>query len=125
MLLLYARAAAVGLGIAVAVGAGLTFISLSFLTLVPILLTGFLVGEAVSNAGLRRPDRTFAVIAFVCACIGPTLGRALVLAFLMPVPDPGARVTLGLIGAMQSLSGFGALMALIAGGIAASRVTRY
>src|SRR3954467_2132961 len=40
MLLLYARAAAVGLGIAAAVGAGLTFINLSFLTLVPILLTG-------------------------------------------------------------------------------------
>ncbi len=105
-------------------GAVLSFLHFGALTLLPLLLTGFLVGEAVSSAGRRWPDRKLAMIAFACASVGPSLGQALVYAVMMPIPDPGVRIVVALTAAMQSLGMFGILIAMISGVIASTRVTR-
>jgi hypothetical protein len=122
---LYFSGTAAGLGTAMLGGAVLPFLSFGFFTLLLTLLVGYLVGEAVSRSTRRLPYRGLAILAFVCAAIGPILGRACVLAAMAPFPDPVARVSFSLMGAFASLGVFGLLMAIAAGMVASSRVTRF
>jgi hypothetical protein len=121
---LYLQAGGAGLATAVAAGALLSILPLGFLAMFALLAVGYVVGEAVSRASRRLPYRELAIVAFVCACLGPTLGRALLLALLVPFPDAGARALLALTAAFQSLGPFGVLVSIIAGIIASNRVTR-
>jgi hypothetical protein len=106
-------------------GVLLSLVNLGILSLLLVILAGYLVGEAVSLASRRLPYRGLAVLAFACASLGPSLGRAALLAAMIPMPDPALRATLAVTAAFQSLGAFGLLAAVVAGVIASNRVTRF
>ena len=94
------------------------------LVILPLLLTGFLVGEAVSAASRRRGGRELAILAFLCAVLGPIVGRAAFTTVLLLLSQGGARAGLAVIGAYQSFGAFGILLLVLAGIIASTRVDR-
>jgi len=122
-LLVYGRSIGAGVGVGAMCGAFLAVIQFGALAFLPMLLMGFLVGEAVSAAGRRRPARELAVIAFLSAVVGPVAGRALVFWLLTPIADPAIRASFALSAAFQALGAFGVLLAIVAGVIASSRVS--
>jgi hypothetical protein len=89
------------------------------LMLLPLLLGGFLVGEAISAASRRRGGRDMQIAAFFCAVLGPLFGRAVVLVLLAQVP---AAVALN--GAVASMGPLGLLLLLAGGVIASTRIDR-
>jgi hypothetical protein len=105
-------------------GACLGILPLGFLSLFAMLLVGYLVGEAVARASRRLPYRELAILAFCCASLGPVLGRAVLLAVILPLPDTGSRVMLAATATLLSLGPWGALASVAAGLVAANRVTR-
>jgi hypothetical protein len=116
---------AAGLGAAMVAGAILPFVSFGFFTLLLMLLVGYLVGEAVSRSTRRLPYRGLAILAFLCAAVGPPFGRACMLAATTPIGDPLARFGLAVVLSFSSLGLIGLLMAGIAGAVAYSRVTHF
>jgi hypothetical protein len=126
MLRLYAQGIAAGLGTAMAAGALLAFVRLGFFSIIGALLIGAIVGEVVSKATRRLPVRGFAVVAFVCAVLGPVVGEVLLFAVTMPVPvsDPFSRLEIAVGFVLASSSPMSLVVALAAGFIATTRVTR-
>lgn len=112
-----------GLGVGMLGGIVLSFLP-GGLLFIPLILTGFLVGEAVSAASNRRGGRGLVIIAFTCAVVGPILGRAVLTALLLPLPAPALRATVAFGGAVESLGIFGLLLLMLAGVIASTRVDR-
>ncbi len=121
---LYAQSGAAGLASAVVAGGLVAILPLGFLGFFAMLLIGYFVGEAVARTSRRLPYRELAVLAFLCAGLGPMLGRAALFVVIAPTPDPSLRATLALAAVLQSLGPFGLLTASLAGAVAASRVTR-
>lgn len=116
----YAAATAAGLGVGALGGALLGFVGFGGLGL---LVVGLAVGEVVSRAGGRRGGTTLAVVAFFGAVVGPLLGRAAVIALLVPLPDLGMRLALMaqvMIPLMMSVEG----LFLVVGGLIASSRAR-
>lgn len=118
----YLRSGAAGLGVGVLGGIALSVAPFGYLIMIALLLIGLLVGEAVSAAARRRASSGLAVLAFACAAVGPILGQAAMLVPRIPVTDPALRANVALAIAFQSLGGFGLLLLLAAGLIAATRV---
>ena len=113
----------IGLGIGMIGGVALAFFQFGVLALLPLLLTGFLVGEAVGAvAGRFSASSGLAGVAFVCTVVGPVLGRGALIALAAPVDGLGARLATGLMLAARSMAGFELLLLLIAGVLAATRV---
>jgi hypothetical protein len=118
----YVWSGAAGTGVGMLGGIILSVAPLGALIMVPLLLMGVLVGEAVSAAAGRRTSTGLAVLAFACATAGPILGQAAMLAPRIPVADPALRANVALGVAVQSLGAFGLLLLLVAGVIASTRV---
>jgi hypothetical protein len=118
----YALAGLVGLGIGMLGGVILVIVPFGALAILPLLLTGFLVGEAISAVARRWYGPSLAVLAFVCAVVGPLLGRALLIAPLLPVEGAAAKASAALLTAGRSVGGLELLLLLIAGVIAATRL---
>jgi hypothetical protein len=119
----YVQSGAAGLASAVVAGALVAIVPLGLLSFFAPLLIGYLVGEAVARTSHRLPYRELAVVAFVCALVGPMLGRAALLLLIVPTADPTLRAILALSTALQSIGPFGLLMGVLAGVVAARRVT--
>lgn len=114
----YAAATAAGLGVGALGGALLGFVGFGGLGF---LVLGFAVGEVVSRAGGRRGGTPLAVVAFFGAVAGPLLGRAALIALLLPLPDLGLRLavmTQTIVPLMMSVE---ALFLVVGGLIASSR----
>jgi hypothetical protein len=120
----YLGCGAAGLAVGMVSGIVLSVAPLGALFFLPLLLTGVLVGEAVSAVARRRAARGLAGLAFGCAVVGPILGQAALLAPRLPVADPTVRAHLTLAVALQSLGPLGLLLLAVAGAVAASRITR-
>jgi len=118
----YILSGAAGFGVGMLGGVILSVAPFGALIVLPLLLTGFLVGEAVSAASNRRMGSGLAILAFLCATLGPIAGRALLVAVAFPAISGAARVNLALNVAVQSLSGLELLLLLVAGVIATTRV---
>jgi hypothetical protein len=103
-------------------GAVLVVLPFGAFAMIPLLLTGFLVGEAMSAAAARRGARGLTILAFACAVLGPVLGRAAVVALFVPGQEPAMRAALALLTATQSMGGFEVLLLLVSGVIATTRV---
>lgn len=114
----YVLATAAGIAVGAVGGALLGFVGFGGLGL---LLLGFAVGEVVSRVGGRRGGRALAVVAFSGAVIGPLIGRAVVIAVLVPLPDPGMRLALGAQAMLPLIVSMEGLFLIIAGVIASSR----
>jgi hypothetical protein len=117
-----ALAVVVGLAIGMVGGVALSFLQFGVLALLPLLLTGFLVGEAMSAVANRSSGSGLAVAAFVCTVIGPVLGRAALIGIAVPADGVGVRLVTSLMLAGRSMAGFELLLLLIAGVLAATRV---
>src|SRR5438874_12760441 len=78
--LTYALAGLVGSGVGMVGGIVLAIVPFGALAILPLLLTGFLVGESIAATARRWYGSSLAVLAFVCAVVGPLLGRALLIA---------------------------------------------
>jgi len=117
--------AAAGMGVGMAVGGLVLLVPLGPLAplafLAP-LLGAVLVGEAVWAVSDRTRTRAMSTAAFVGASVGPVIGRALVLALLIPLGDAPLRLTLAFSHSVQSMGLLGLLMLVVAGAIASSRV---
>jgi hypothetical protein len=101
----------------------LSFFPLPGFSWLPLLLTGFVVGEAVSAASNRKRTTGLAMIAFASAIVGTTVGMWLpTLVRLVGVPG-GLQPRLLTLLVMQ-VGPVEALFLLIAGVIASTRVTR-
>jgi hypothetical protein len=111
-------ATAAGIAVGAVGGALLGFVGFGGLGL---LLLGFAVGEVVSRAGGRRGGRALAAVAFSGAVVGPVLGRAVMIAVLVPLPDPGLRLALGAQAMIPMVVSMEGLFLIIAGVIASSR----
>lgn len=120
----YLWSGAAGLGVALLGGTVLSVVPLGALMFLPLILIGWLVGEAVSAAAQRKANTALGVIAFTCATVGPILGQAAMLAPRIPIADPTLRANVALAIAVQSLGPSGLLLLLVAGVIAATRVQR-
>jgi hypothetical protein len=122
---MYLKAGAAGLGTAIAAGALATMVPLGFgfFGFIVAFLIGYAVGDIISRVSRRLPYRELAVLAFICASVGPILGRAIVVALMFPVPSLAAKAQLALTVAL-SLGPFELLAAAFAGIIAAGRVSR-
>ena len=96
----------VGLAVAAAGGAGLGVFPPGPVIVIPTLLLGFLVGEAVAATAGRQGGALLAVVGLVCGSAGPLAGRALVSA--VPL-DQMALATQGAFSA-QPQSPFGLLL---------------
>ena len=118
----YALSTAAGLAVGMLAGVVLVVAPLGAFMILPLLLTGFLVGEAMSAAARRRGGNGLAVLAFVCTVAGPILGRAAFVAAAVPVQDPVTRASVALVVALQSLGALELLLLAVAGIIAATRV---
>jgi hypothetical protein len=114
----YALGVGAGLGVGMLTGILMTFVPGS-LMLLPLLLGGFLVGEAISAASRRRGGRGMQIAAFTCAVLGPILGRAVVLVLLT-----GAPLLATLNGSVVLMGPFGLLLLLAGGVIASTRIDR-
>jgi hypothetical protein len=119
----YFAGAGAGFGVAAVAGAMMTFVPGGLLIL-PLLLTCFLVGEAVSAGSRRRGGRGLALVAFTATLTGPVLGRAALIALLTPGPESAVRGLLYFTAALQSFGAFGLLFLAVAGVIASTRVDR-
>ena len=120
--LTYVLAVLVGLGVAMVGGVVLALLQLGALIIVPMILMGFLVGEAVGAVARRSYGQSLAIVAFLCAVIGPLLGRAVLIAPLVPAEGIAAKASGALILAGRSTGGFELLLLMVAGFIAATRV---
>jgi hypothetical protein len=120
--LTYVLAGLVGLGIGMIGGVVLVVVPFGALAILPILLTGFLVGEAISAVARRWYGPGLAVLAFGCALIGPLIGRALLVAPLLPVEGAAAKASAALLTVGRSVGGFELLLLLLAGVFAATRL---
>jgi hypothetical protein len=103
-------------------GAVLVVVPFGAFVIIPLLFTGFLVGEVMSAVTGHRGGRGLVVLAFACAIVGPILGRAAVVALMLPGEDPSLRAALALVAATQSLGAFEVLLLLVSGVIATTRV---
>ncbi len=121
-LLSYVLSTAAGLSVGMVAGVVLVVAPFGAFMILPLLLTGFLVGEAMSAAAGRRSGSALAVLAFVCTLVGPILGRAALVAPAVSVQDPVLRANLALVVALQSLGAFELLLLAVAGIIATTRV---
>ncbi len=117
-----ALAALVGLGVGMVCGVLLSLLQFGALAILPLLMTGFLVGEAVSATARRWSGTHLVVVAFLCAVLGPLLGKALLIAPLVPTASPGAKAAGALIGAARTTGVFELLLLVVAGVIATTRV---
>jgi hypothetical protein len=122
---LYLRGGAAGLAVAMLAGVLLPFLGFGIFNLLLIVLAGYLVGEAVSSVTRRLPYRGLAVVAFLCASLGPSVGRALLVAVVTPHPDLGVRVMFGATAALRSLDPLEILALIVAGIVASNRVLRF
>jgi hypothetical protein len=118
----YVLATLAGLGVGMVGGVVLTFLQFGAFIILPLLLLGFLVGEAVGATARRSYGTSLAVVAFLCTVLGPLLGRAVLIAPLVPAEDVAAKASAALIAAGRTIGGFELLLLLVAGVIAASRV---
>jgi hypothetical protein len=105
-------------------GLVLAIVPFGGLIIVPLLLTGLLVGEVMSTLIRRRTSQTVAVLAFVCTVVGPLMGRALLAVLLSPGADAAVRAAASFEASLRSLGLFGLLLLLAAGAIAYARVNR-
>ena len=121
-LLTYVLAALVGLGVGMAGGLVLTFLQFGAFVILPLLLTGFLVGEAVGAVGRRASGSALGVLAFFGAVVGPLLGKAALIAPLVPAEGVSAKVTGALVAMGRTTGGFELLLLVVAGVFAATRV---
>jgi hypothetical protein len=120
--LTYAVAGLAGLGVGMVGGIVLVFFPFGAFAILPLLLMGFLVGETVGAVTRRSNGRSLAVLAFLCAAFGPLLGRAVLIAPLVPADGIAAKATAALITAGRSTGALELLLLLVAGVIAATRV---
>jgi hypothetical protein len=102
----------------------LSLVPLGALAVLPLLLTGFLVGEAISATARRWDGRGLAVVAFLCAAVGPLLGKALLIAPLVPVEGLTAKAAGALLVAGRGTGILELLLLVAAGVIATTRVSR-
>lgn len=116
----YLVAAAAGLGVAIAGGALLAVTPTPLLIILPLILTGFLVGQVMTTvAGGSAP--TLAALAFLCGAGGPILGSAALLALASAGPSFSLRAREALDSTLHSLGPLGVVLLLMAGVIAAIR----
>lgn len=120
--LTYVLAGLVGLGIGMVGGIVLVIVPFGAFVILPLLLTGFLVGEGMSATARRWYVPSLAVLAFVCATVGPLLGRALLIAPLLPVEGAAGKAAAALLTVGRTVGGFELLLLLVAGVIAATRI---
>ena len=117
----YLSGGAAGFAVGALGGALMPFIPGGLLIL---LLTGYLVGEAVSKALHRRGGRGLAIVAFVAALAGPVLGRLALLLPLIASPASGGNVLAFVAAALLSFGGLELLLLVVAGVIASTRIDR-
>jgi hypothetical protein len=118
----YLLAGLAGLGVGMVGGVVLLVVPFGAFAIVPLLLTGFLVGEAISATAKRWYGPRLAVLAFACAVVGPLLSRGLVILPLVPAEDAFGKVVGALLAMGRSVGGFELLLLGVAGVIAATRV---
>jgi hypothetical protein len=119
----YAAAIGAGLGVSLVCGAVLGVFPLPFLSGLAMLLIGYVAGEAVSRASNRQRTTGLAFIAFGVTSVGIMIGMWLpTLLRLASVPG-GLQLRLLPLLLMQ-IGPIEAVMLLIAGVIASTRVTR-
>jgi hypothetical protein len=118
----YVLSGLVGLGIGMLGGVVLVVVPFGALALLPMLLTGFLVGEAISATARRWYGPGLAILAFACAALGPLLGRAVLIAPLLPVEGVAAKASLALLTVGRSVGAFELLLLMAAGILAATRL---
>ncbi|MBM2810620.1 MAG: putative rane protein [Chloroflexi bacterium] len=111
-----------GLGIGMLAGMALAIIPFGGLAIIPLLLTGLLVGEAMSAAARRRGSWLLALLAFACTVIGPILGRGLLVILLSPGVDVAVRAAVAVEVALRSFGLLGIVLLLGAGVLASTRV---
>jgi hypothetical protein len=111
-----------GLGVGMVGGVVLAFFQFGVFAIVPLILTGFLVGEAIGAVARRPYGRTLAVVAFACAVVGPLLGRAALVAPFVPAEGIAARAGAALVVVGSRVGGLELLLLIVAGVIAATRV---
>lgn len=119
----YAAAIGIGLGVAILCGAALSLFPLRGLWWLPMLLTGFVVGEAVSAASNRQRTAGLAMIAFGSVFVGTMVGLWLP-TLIRLAAVPGALQPRLVSALLLQLGPFEVLFLLIAGVIASTRVTR-
>lgn len=113
-------AAAAGLGMAMAGGVLLALMPTPLLVILPLILTGFLVGQVMATVARGRPPG-LAALAFFFGAGGPILGSAALLALASAGPSFSLRAREALDSTMHSLGPFGVVLLLMAGVIAAIR----
>lgn len=117
----YVQGAGAGLAVGALGGAIMPFIPFGMFVL---LLTGYLVGEAVSKASDRRGGQAMAVLAFAAAMAGPVLGRLLVFTSLMPGTPSLSGLPRVFLAALYTFGGLELLFLVVAGIIASTRIDR-
>ncbi|MPZ13510.1 MAG: hypothetical protein GEU73_03650 [Chloroflexi bacterium] len=122
--LTYVKSVGVGLGLSVLGGVVLTVAPVGALVVLPLVLTGLLVGEAMSAVAGRQSSSGLALLAFMCATVGPLIARAALVATMLPSADPVARANASFGLAIQSLGPFTLFLLVLAGVIATTRVSR-
>ena len=111
-----------GLGVGVVGGIVLAIVPLGAFAIIPLLLTGFLVGEAISATARRWYGQNLAILAFLCALFGPLLGRLLLIMPFIPAEGLLNKAAGALVLMSRSVGGFEVLLMMVAGVIAATRV---
>lgn len=111
-----------GLGVGMVGGLVLAIVPFGGFAIIPLLLTGFLVGEAMGATARRWYGQNLAVLAFLCALLGPLLSRVLLVVPFIPAEGVLSKVSGALVLMSRSVGGFEVLLLLVAGVIAATRV---
>lgn len=104
-------------------GALLALTLTPILIILPLILTGFLVGQVMATTA-RGSAPGLAALACVCAAGGPILGSAALLALAAAGPSFSSRAGDALNSTLHSLSPLGVVLLLTAGVVAAIRVRR-
>ena len=113
-----------GMGVGMVGGIVLAVVQFGAFVILPLLLTGFLVGEAISATARRWYGPGLAVLAFLCAVLGPLLGRAILIAPLVPTESLAAKGAGAVFALARTTGGFELLLLVVAGVIASTRVHR-
>jgi hypothetical protein len=103
-------------------GIVLAFFPFGAFAIVPLILSGLLVGEVVAAIAGRSYGRILPVVAFTCAVVGPLLGRAALVSLSLPGDAVVARAATALVAVGTHVGGLELLLLIVAGVIAATRV---